>query len=242
MHKKWVKNKKAVTFDMDGTLLQSNGVWDAAYNTVASALGGDFVPVRKVGQSVKDDWYEFLGKYGDKVKLSAAELTEHTHSEFLKQMDKIEITEGFWDLSYVIKADFGLKIGLVTNSDRVVVDRVIAHFQLEKLFDIVVCGNEVKKRKPHPEIYRTAAKKLGVLPKEILAFEDSVAGTFSARLSGCSVAVVWDGSVGQSNYPDGVLEFIPDFTDLGESLKTTFQEDLKLAAQELEEIQKERKE
>jgi beta-phosphoglucomutase-like phosphatase (HAD superfamily) len=83
----------------------------------------------------------------------------------------------------------GIPTALVTNTERALV-RVSFGSLVEELFDAAVCGDEVRRSKPHPEPYRAAAALLGIDPSRAVAIEDSPAGAASAEAAGCSVVVV----------------------------------------------------
>ena len=59
-------------------------------------------------------------------------------------------------------------------------------------FDVIVCGDDIKRSKPQPDIYLTAASKLGYKTEECVAFEDSFNGIKSAYTAGCKVIMVPD--------------------------------------------------
>ena len=83
----------------------------------------------------------------------------------------------------------GVPTALVTNTERSLV-RVSFGPLVEELFDVSVCGDEVRRSKPDPEPYRTAAALLGVDPADTVAVEDSPTGAASAEAAGCAVLVV----------------------------------------------------
>jgi HAD superfamily hydrolase (TIGR01509 family) len=83
----------------------------------------------------------------------------------------------------------GIPTALVTNTQRALV-RVAFGPVLDELFDVSVCGDEVRQPKPHPEPYAAAAALLGVDPGHTVAIEDSPTGAASAEAAGCAVLVV----------------------------------------------------
>src|SRR5262249_7102735 len=78
----------------------------------------------------------------------------------------------------------GVPLALVTSSHRALAEPVARHV---RLFDVVVCGDEVEQAEPDPEPYLTAARTLGVDPAECVAVEDSRSGIASALASGARV-------------------------------------------------------
>ena len=73
-------------------------------------------------------------------------------------------------------------------------------------------------------MYKTAVKKMSVGKKEVLVFEDSIAGTTAAHKAGLDTVVIWSGDTPESEYPNSMLGFITDFTPLVGNLDTTLPE------------------
>jgi HAD superfamily hydrolase (TIGR01509 family) len=85
--------------------------------------------------------------------------------------------------------DMGLATGLVTNTERGLVERALETLGRD-YFDITVSGDEVEFGKPHPAPYLRGAALLGVDVGACLAVEDSPTGSLSAHTAGCPVLVV----------------------------------------------------
>lgn len=75
----------------------------------------------------------------------------------------------------------GIKIALASTASKKNVYNVLNYFKLENLFDIIICGEDVSKGKPNPEVYETALKKLNISSNEALVFEDSEIGMKAAE-------------------------------------------------------------
>ena len=82
----------------------------------------------------------------------------------------------------------GLPYALVTSSEPLVVDAVLAKLDVE--FPVIVCAADVSHAKPDPEGYLLAAAKLGVEPREAIALEDSVNGVLAAEAAGYRTVAV----------------------------------------------------
>lgn len=74
----------------------------------------------------------------------------------------------------------GLRMAVATSSRRAIAEEYLINANVYKFFDVVVCGDEVEKGKPHPEIFLTAAEKLNLNSDQCLMFEDSENGVTSA--------------------------------------------------------------
>jgi len=239
MYKKYFDGKKAVFFDLDGTVIDSIPYWKNAFMKVLEEFGyleqarDHFVDH---GSYVTEIWKYIKGIPGVKIEPSAKELTKKTYQAYLEIFEKapLEPRDGFWPLVGELK-EKGFRLALVSNSDMEIVDPVTAKLNIkENVFDIIMTGDQVRKRKPHPSIYNKTLKKLALKPKEVLTFEDSVTGSESAQKAGLEVIAIWDGQVVEREYPKNVKEFLPDFSSFPGNLDTTYLEHAKQGIELLE--------
>ncbi len=181
----------AVIFDLDGTIIESDGVYDDAFKKVLTELGKKVEGELDLpgGIGVLASWPYLLHRYKITTSKAKEELASSTQREFLKNLHKIRVRRGFEDLAHDIKKE-GLPIALATSNEWYVVEKVFDHFDLEKYFDCIVTAEEVVLTKPDPEIYLLAASRLGVQPESCLVFEDSEAGIDSAKSAGMKVVAV----------------------------------------------------
>ncbi|HEY9292347.1 MAG TPA: HAD family phosphatase [Microlunatus sp.] len=181
---------EAVLFDMDGTLFDSERLWDVSLSDLAIMLGGALsgdTRRRVIGGDLKDTAriiHRDLGVEADEDH-SARWLLERTRQLFA---EGVPWRPGARAVVEAVRAQ-GIPRALVTSSYRALVDTVLA--QLEPgLFDVVVCGDEVSRPKPAPEGYLTAARRLGVEVANCVVLEDSPRGIAAARAAGCLVVAV----------------------------------------------------
>lgn len=223
MYKTLVDKKKAVLFDLDGTVIQSNSLWKKAFENVALNFTIFVTMDFPTGLPIQEKWERLLKNEQPRKDITVMELTKQTNNEFIKlqETEKPQITDGFWELGKELKIDKKLKLGLTTNSPRNVVDAVIKTAELGNVFDVIVTSDDVKNPKPSADIYNRALKNLKMRPRDVLAFEDSIAGVQAALAAGIDTCVVWDTTVPRSHYPTSVVGFIEDFTTLPGNLDKT---------------------
>jgi HAD superfamily hydrolase (TIGR01509 family) len=181
----------AVLFDMDGTLVDSEKIWDVTLAELASRLGGELsAPARAA--MVGSNLASALHLLHDDLGVVEGDLD--SDSRWLLDRTKHYFTRGLpWqpgarELLEAVHAA-GIPTALVTSTHRDLVDVALrsigAHF-----FDIEVCGDEVSHNKPHPEAYLTAAAMLGAATGDCVAIEDSPTGISAAEAAGCAVLAV----------------------------------------------------
>jgi HAD superfamily hydrolase (TIGR01509 family) len=183
----------AVLWDMDGTLVDSEKLWDISMHELYAHLGGVLTPeVREstVGgsaESVMATVYADLGLDPDPAAMaeSADWLHERTGELFEAGLPWLP---GARELLDALLAE-GVPMALVTNTRRALTEQALksigGHY-----FSASVCGDEVRHAKPAPDIYARAAELLGLHPQQCLAIEDSVTGAAAAEAAGCAVLVV----------------------------------------------------
>lgn len=230
------KKKDVVVFDLDGTLIDSHEYWKAAFIKVGIEKKLDLTDVRK-GAGVREKWSGIL-EYNDKDtggelldELDA--LTKKYFLEFLPQ--ELEPIDGFWALARELKEEKEASLVLASNTDKEVVDEVIKRLDMENVFDFVIGGDEVKKRKPAPEIYKAVAKKFKSKPKNMLVFEDSPTGSEASVAAGMDTIVIWDTEKVREFYPKEIKLYVPDFTPFPGSLDKTYKQMVEEAAELVQE-------
>ena len=184
---------KAVLFDMDGTLVDSEKLWDVSMQQLYARFGGVMTPeVRNAtvggsAESVIQLVFADLGLPLDPQEMAGVadwlhEITGDLFDAGLPWCD------GARELLDELAAA-QVPMALVTNTRRALTERALNSIG-RHYFAATVCGDEVPHGKPAPDPYRQAAALLGLDPVYCLAIEDSVTGAASAEGAGCPVLVV----------------------------------------------------
>jgi HAD superfamily hydrolase (TIGR01509 family) len=180
----------AVLFDMDGTLLDSEKLWDVALHDLAAWLGGELsenARNRMVGSSMGRSvaiLHADLGVEAD-AESSACFLTERMAELLAGELIWRPGAREFLDSA----GRSGLPLGLVTSTHRRLTDIALATIGADR-FQVTVCGDEVSRPKPNPDPYLQATRLLGVPAERAVVIEDSPVGVAAAEAAGCLVVAV----------------------------------------------------
>lgn len=186
---------KAVVFDMDGVIVDSELQWQLAsfdFFKRRVPLWRDEDNHRIVGLGVEDLYHFLVREYS----LSAGK------HEFLKEChdlaqlvytERCTLAQGFRELVAALRVR-GLKVGLASSSPRAWIDFVLGRFGLT--FDALACADDVPsgKTKPEPDIYRLCLARLGIEPAEAVAVEDSRFGVTAAKAAGLRCVALRNGA------------------------------------------------
>jgi HAD superfamily hydrolase (TIGR01509 family) len=184
---------QAVLFDMDGTLVDSEKLWDISLAALYEELGGRLTPevrATMVGGSADDTIrtvYVDLGLEMDPAAMAESDRWLHDYTGELFD-NGLPWCDGAAELLEALAAE-GTPVALVTNTARTLTDRALNSIG-HQYFSATVCGDEVARGKPAPDVYQRAAALLELPPSACLAIEDSVTGTAAAEAAGCPVLVV----------------------------------------------------
>ena len=186
-------NKKAVIFDLDGSLVDSMWMW--------RDIDIEFLEER--GMTLPDDFqYKIEG-------MSFTETAAYSKERF-GLSESVEELKAIWNRmaidKYSNEVDFKpgaqqfleyckankIRLGIATSNSRELVSAVSDALHLSDYIDVIVTSCEVKKGNPAPDVYLAAAERLRVAPKDCLVFEDVPAGIMAGKNAQMTVCAVED--------------------------------------------------
>lgn len=184
---------RAVIFDMDGLLLDTETLWHEAEVELFRRHGDEFTwddKMAVIGTSFEITSRYFAGRLHRPPEEGAALVDEMVSLMHERVRRQVEARPGALELVAGIRALDGVRLGLASNSPRFLVDDALATAGLMDAFETIVTSSDVEHAKPAPDIYLRACQDLGVDPSEALALEDSASGVAAAKAAGLTCIAV----------------------------------------------------
>jgi HAD superfamily hydrolase (TIGR01509 family) len=181
---------RAVVFDLDGVIVDSEHVWDEVREGLARERGGrwhDGAQQDMMGMSSLE-WSRYMHEViglREPPKEISAEVVRRLEATY---RDRLPLFPGAVDAVRRLAERWPL--GLASSSNRELIDLVLELTGLEPCFAASVSSEEVEHGKPAPDVYLEAASRLGVDPFACAAFEDSHNGILSAKAAGMRVVAI----------------------------------------------------
>ena len=187
------RNIRGAVFDMDGTILDSMGMWQDIDRRYLARFGTEApadLQRRIEGFSVPETARYFKDAFGipDSMDEIIAAWNEMAREEYLYFLQLKPGAEAYLRRLH----ESGVKLGIATTNYRDLTEACLKRLGILDLFDAVVTSAEIEKGKPDPEIFLKAAEAMGTAPEDCAVFEDLPAGLLAGKRAGMRTVAVYD--------------------------------------------------
>jgi len=185
---------RAVVFDMDGLMFDTERLAMAAWDYAGEKLGvgkAGYMVMKTLGVTAEradEIWRE---EFGADIDTEAMRRYGREFTGDFYEHNKVPVKPGLYELLNWLKSA-GIKTAVASSSTRRAVDRNLKSAGITDKFNVTVCGEMAARSKPAPDIYLKACELLGESPEDCIALEDSRNGLWSAHNAGCRVIMVPD--------------------------------------------------
>lgn len=188
-----IRQKKAILFDLDGTLVDSMWMWHQIDIEYLSGFGLECPPdLEKAieGMSFSETAVYFKDRF--KLPKSLDEIKQAWISMSLeKYRSEVPLKKGARRFLEFLREQ-GILAGIATSNGQAMVEAVLESLEIRPYFQVVATACEVAAGKPAPDIYLEVARRLGVEPESCMVFEDVPAGIQAGKAAGMEVCAVED--------------------------------------------------
>lgn len=213
---------KAIIFDMDGLMIDSERVTFECYQErlkdMNLTMDEEFYKTL-LGKPIKGIYQRFYDVYGNDFPIET--VIQDVHQLMAERFEKegVPVKKGLVELLHYLK-DNNYKTIVATSSNRDRVDKILAQAKITEFFDDSICGDEVTKGKPNPEVFLKSCQKLGVNVDEAIVLEDSEAGIQASYDANIKVICIPDMKYPEKQYEDKTFKILKDLTEVTAYLKS----------------------
>lgn len=212
---------KAIIFDMDGLMIDSERVTFECYQEILKGMNltmdEEFYKTL-LGKPLKGIYQRFYDVYSNDFPIE--DVIKDVHALMAKRFETegVPIKTGLKSLLEYLKEN-NYKTIVATSSNRDRVDTILSQAQITDYFDDSICGDEVTKGKPNPEVFLKSCQKLGVNVDEAIVLEDSEAGIQASYDAGIKVICIPDMKYPEKQYEEKTFKILKDLNGVTEYLK-----------------------
>ena len=212
---------KAIIFDMDGLMIDSERVTFECYQErlkdMNLTMDEEFYKTL-LGKPIKGIYQRFYDVYGNDFPIENVIQDVHQLMAERFETEGVPVKKGLVELLHYLK-DNNYKTIVATSSNRDRVDKILAQAKITEFFDDSICGDEVTKGKPNPEVFLKSCQKLGVNVDEAIVLEDSEAGIQASYDAGIKVICIPDMKYPEKQYEEKTFKILKDLNGVIEYLK-----------------------
>ena len=213
---------KAIIFDMDGLMIDSERVTFECYQErlkdMNLTMDEEFYKTL-LGKPIKGIYQRFYDVYGNDFPIENVIQDVHQLMAERFETEGVPVKKGLVELLHYLK-DNNYKTIVATSSNRDRVDKILAQAKITEFFDDSICGDEVTKGKPNPEVFLKSCQKLGVNVDEAIVLEDSEAGIQASYDANIKVICIPDMKYPEKQYEEKTFKILKDLTEVTEYLKS----------------------
>lgn len=192
--KKWITEQtKGVIFDLDGTLIDSMGIWKDIDIEFLKRFGHELpedLQDRIEGMSFLETARYFKQQF--QIPLSLTEIMECWNQMAMEQYThKILMKPGAKEFLAELEK-MGISMAIASSNSHTLIDATLEAHGISGYFQTIVSGCDVKAGKPAPDVYLKAAESLGLDPEQCVVFEDIPAGIKAGKAAGMKVYAIED--------------------------------------------------
>lgn len=213
---------KAIIFDMDGLMIDSERVTFECYQErlkdMNLTMDEEFYKIL-LGKPIKGIYQRFYDVYGNDFPIQNVIQDVHQLMAERFETEGVPVKKGLVELLHYLK-DNNYKTIVATSSNRDRVDKILAQAKITEFFDDSICGDEVTKGKPNPEVFLKSCQKLGVNVDEAIVLEDSEAGIQASYDANIKVICIPDMKYPEKQYEEKTFKILKDLTEVTAYLKS----------------------
>ena len=205
---------KAFIFDLDGVIVDTAKYHFKSWKIIAEKFGFELSKTQNQvlkGVSREESLDRILSWGGISIdrfeKKKYLEKKNELYKEFINNLSQMDILPGVNKLiDFAEIKNIPIALGSASKN----ANQILYKLEIKNKFKVIIDGNLTTKSKPHPEVFLKGAQILGVNPKEVIVFEDSIAGVEAAnKAKMISVAICASGKIENARFNFNSLDDIP---------------------------------
>lgn len=211
--------KKAVIFDMDGTMFDTERIWRENWERLIPDFGFTHNPEfpSKICGTSGEGTNEVIRKFYPGIDVGAYRSAVRAAVDSAIEKE-VPVKEGLYELVDYLEAQ-GVCLAIASSSRLEKIEHCVRMTNLEGRFDVLVSGDRLEHGKPAPDIFLNTAKALGLDPAECYVLEDSLNGVYAGIASGAATVMVIDVTPPDERAKEGCVGVYDSLTQVLRAMK-----------------------